>query len=78
MAVIIPKLGTAFRHSRLQMFYKIGVLKNFAKFSVLGSFFNKVAGLKRLHHKSSPMIFLKFSKTPYDKTPYTIKITYTK
>ena len=34
----------AFRNSRLQMFYKIDVLENFAKFcKMLESLFNKVA-----------------------------------
>ena len=41
---------------------------------VLESFFNKVAGLKRPQHKCFPMIFVKFSRAPYNKTPYTIKI----
>ena len=41
---------------------------------VLESFFNKVAGLKRPQHKCFPMIFAKFSRAPYNKTPYTIKI----
>ena len=39
------------RSSRSQMFFKVGVLKNFAKFSgertaALESLFNKVAGLR--------------------------------
>ena len=52
-----------YRSSNLQIFFKIGVLKNFAKFykktPVLMFFFNKVADLKthkfikkRLQHKS--------------------------
>ena len=62
------------------MFYKIGVLENFAKFTgkafILESLFNKVARLKRLHHKRFPRIFVKFSGTPYNETPYTTKIAY--
>ena len=52
------------------MFYKIDVFENFAnidrKTSVFESFFYKVAGLKRLHYEW----------TPYNKTPYTIKLAY--
>ena len=62
------------------MFYKIGFLENFAKFTgkvfTLESLFNKVARLKRLHHKRFPGIFVKFSRTPYNETPYTTKIAY--
>ena len=43
---------------------------------VLESIFNKVAGLKGLHHKGFSMIFAKLLTTPYNKTPYTIKIVY--
>ena len=57
------------------MFFKIGVLKNFAKFHkttpVLESLFNKVAGLKaytcirkRPQH-SFPVNFTKFLRTPF-------------
>ena len=45
----------AFRSSLSQMFYQIGVLENFCKIhrktSVLESLFNKIAGLKKMHHK---------------------------
>ena len=40
---------------------------------MLESLFNKVAGLKRLHYKRFPMIFVKFSKTPIFKSPLKIK-----
>ena len=60
-----------FRSSSLQMFYKIGVLENFAKFTekllCQGLYFNKVAGLKagnlfrkRLWHRCFPVNFAKF------------------
>ena len=52
-----------FRSSRLQIFFKIGVLKNFAKFHretpVLKSLFHK----KRLQHWCFPVRFAKFLKT---------------
>ena len=40
------------------------------------SLLNKVAGLTRPHHKCFSMIFEKGLRTPYNKTPYTIKIAY--
>ena len=52
----------AFRSSRSQMFYKIGVLKNFAKFTrkhLCWSHF-----LIKLH-TCFPIIFVKFSKNIY-------------
>ena len=36
------------KSSRLQMFFKIGVLKNFAIFTVRKSLFNKAAGLQAI------------------------------
>ena len=44
------------------------------KTPVLESLLNKVAGLNRLHHKYLSMIFAKPLRTPYNKTPCTIKI----
>ena len=64
------------RSSRLEVFYRKGVLRNFAK--LIGKhlcqslFFNKVAGLrpatllkKRLWHRCFPMNFAKFLRTPF-------------
>ena len=62
------------RSSRLQMFFKIGFVKNFANFTgkkhVLESLFNKVAALKtcnsirkRIQHRRSPVKVTKFLKT---------------
>ena len=45
---------------------------------MLESLFDKVACLKRLHHKCALMIFLKFLRAPYNKTPYATKIAYGK
>ena len=64
------------RSSRPEVFYKNGVLRNFAKFTVkhlcLRLFFNKVAGLwsetllkKNLCHGCFPVNFLKFLRTPF-------------
>ena len=65
-----------FRSSCPEVFYKKGVLKNFAKF--IGKhlcqslFFNKVAGLgpatllkKRLRYRCFPLNIAKFLKTPF-------------
>ena len=65
-----------FRSSRLEVFCKKDVLKNFAKF--IGKylcqsfFFNKVVGLrsatllkKRLWHRCFPVNFAKFLRTPF-------------
>ena len=46
------------------------------KTPLLESLFNKVTDLKRVYHKCFPMIFANFSRTLYNKTPYTIKISY--
>ena len=59
------------KHSRPEMFYKKGVLRNFAKFTkrhlCQSHFFNKVAGLrpatsleKGLWHRYFPVNFTKF------------------
>ena len=40
---------------------------------MLESLSNKVAHLNRLHHKCFPIIFVKFSRTSYNKTPHTTK-----
>ena len=64
-----------FRNSRSQMFYKVIVLKNFAKVTeklLCRSFcFNKVAGLqagtllrKRFRQRCFPMNFVKYLRTP--------------
>ena len=58
------------------MFYKKGVLRNFARFTgkhlCQGLFLNKVAGLKpatllkkRLWHRCFPVNFAKFLRTPF-------------
>ena len=58
------------------MYFRIGVLKNFAMFTgktpVLESLFNKYAGLKacnfikkRLQHRFFPVKFAKFLRTPF-------------
>ena len=64
----------AFRSSCSQMFYKIVVLKNFAKFTgkplCWSHFLNKAAGLKRLHHKCFHKIFPKFSRATYNIMPF--------
>ena len=44
------------------------------KTPVLESLFNKAADLNRLHHNYLSVIFAKLLKTPYNKTPCTIKI----
>ena len=59
-----------------EVFYKKGVLRNFTKFKgkhlCQSLFFNKVTGLRpatllkeRLWHKSFPVNFVKFLKTPF-------------
>ena len=64
------------RSSRLEVFCKKGVLRNFAKFTgkhlCQGLFFNIVAGLrpatllkKRLWHRCFPVNFAKFLRTPF-------------
>ena len=60
------------------MFFKVGVLKNFANFTgkhILKSLFNKVAGLKscnfikkRLQHTCFAVEFEKFLKTTFLRT----------
>ena len=51
----------AFRSSRSQMFHKIGVLENFAKFT--GKYLCWNQFLIKLH-TCFPMIFVKFPRTP--------------
>ena len=46
------------------------------KTTVLESLFNKVEGLKRLHHKCFSMIFAKHLVTLYNIAAHTIKIVY--
>ena len=46
------------------------------KIPLLNSLFNEVTSLKRLRHKCFHTIFLNLSRTPYNKTPYAIKIAY--
>ena len=64
------------RSSRPDVFYKKGILRNFAKFTgtqpCQSFFFNKVAGLapatllkKRLWHRCFPVNFVKFLRTPF-------------
>ena len=60
------------RRSRRRCYMKIGVLKNFAKFTPVPVFLNKVTGLrtetlikKRLWHKCFPVNFAKFLRTPF-------------
>ena len=68
--------ATGFRSSRLEVFCKKGVLRNFAKFTgkhlCQSLIFNKVAGLrpatllkKRLWHRCFPVNFAKFLRTPF-------------
>ena len=75
----IQRILTIFKGSLSQMFLKISVLKNFAKFTEKhlhwSNFFNKVAGLrsstllkKKLQHRCFPANFAKFLKTLFDKT----------
>ena len=63
-------IKTKSRSSRSQIFFKIGVLKNFAP--VLESIIDKVAGLKacnfikkRLQYRCLPVKFAKFYRTPF-------------
>ena len=46
------------------------------KARILESLFDKVARLQSLHHKRFPRIFVKFSRTSYNESPYTTKIAY--
>ena len=73
--LLITKTFSFFRSSRSQMFYKIGILKNFAK--LIGKHFfrsRKVAGvaghrsatlLKKLQRRCFPLNFTKFLRTPF-------------
>ena len=59
------------RSSRPEVFWKKGVVRNFAKFTgkhlCQSLFLNKVAGLlkKRLWHRYFPVNFVKFARTPF-------------
>ena len=75
----ITRIGF-FRSSRLEVFCKKGVLKNFAKFTgkhlCHSLFFHKVVGLrpttllkKRPWHRCFPVNFAKFSRTLFCRTP---------
>ena len=46
------------------------------KAPVLESLFNKVVGPTRPHHKCFSMIFEKYLRKLYNKTPFTMKIAY--
>ena len=54
-----------------QMFFKIGVLKNFANFTVKhlcwSLFLIKLQAKKRLQHRCCPVVFAKFLRTPLFK-----------
>ena len=68
-----------YRSNRPELFYKKGVLRNFAKFTrkhpCQSLLFNKFAGLrpatllKRFWHKFFPVIFVKFLRQPFYSTP---------
>ena len=49
------------RSSRLQMFFKISVIKNFANFTLKRNFVKK-----KLQHKCFPVNIAKFLRTPYN------------
>ena len=68
------------RSTRLQVFFKIGVIKSFHKFHMktplLESLFHTVAGLQacifiktRLQHRRFPVKSPKFLRTPFYRTP---------
>ena len=63
-----------------QMFYKIGVLENFTKLTgkhLRWSHFSiKLQALRGFITSVFLEFFVKFSRAPYNKTPYTIKIAY--
>ena len=65
-----PSSSPAFRSSCSQIFFKKGVLKNFAKFTgkrlCQNPFFNNVAGLRL--HRCFPVIFAKFLRTLFSRT----------
>ena len=73
-AYISLTFAILFRSSRSQMFFKLGVLKNFAIFSgkhlCWNPFFNEVAGLKpetslkkKFQHRRFPVNVSKFLRT---------------
>ena len=77
----LPTLISFLRSGRLQMFFKIGVLINFTKFTgkhlCWSLFLSKSPGLeafnfikKRLQHRCFPVNFVKFIKTPILKNIY--------
>ena len=59
--------------SRLGVFCKKGVLRNFSKFTgkhlCQSFFFNKVAGLRHRWHRCFPVNFVKFPTTLFYRTP---------
>ena len=74
--LVLVLILTHFRSSRPEVFFKKGVLRNFAKFTgkhlCYRLFFNKVVGLKpatllkkRVWHKCFPVNFAKFLRTPF-------------
>ena len=67
-------LNTPLRTSRLQMFFKIDVLKNFRKFHrntlVLESLFNKVAGIKLFLQNTSGCCFLSLTPVSTEHFPW--------
>ena len=77
VTIMLQLLKAYSRSSRLQMFFKTVVLKNFAIFTgkhLCGSLFNKVAGLqacnfikKRLQHGCFPVNIAKCLRTAFFK-----------
>ena len=76
MQIISFQQARSYRSSSSQMFFKIGVLKNFRTFHrkilVLESLFNKASSLqvynfikKRLQNRCAPVKFAKFLRTPF-------------
>ena len=60
MSFVNPRKG---RGNRFQMFFRIGVLKNFA------NFIRKNLCWKRLQHRCFPLKFRKFLRTSYSTLP---------
>ena len=65
-----------YRSSRLEVFCKKGVLRNFTKLTgkhlCQSLIFNKAAGLR---HRCFPVNFAKFLRTPFCRTPYDFEPT---
>ena len=68
--MVEPCYIKAFRSSRSQMFYKIGVLKNCAKFMGKHLCWSQFSITL---HKCFPMIFVEVSRTPIFQSPLKIK-----